>query len=652
MEKFKEIEAKALAGNYSAMSELANYYIQGNVVEKNIEEGINWYEKAIKAGDDFAPQTVNDIGRNLQNGDNGYEVNLSLALRCYKIAADAGNVLGMGNYAYCNYCGTGTEKNYQTAYEYWQKAADKGDAVCMNNVGFCYENGYGVEQDLAKSIEYYFNALENKYAGVLSPIETFLTNHDGFSDYMYKLGEMYYNGKSVEMNWDKAVEWYTKAAERGHADAMFCLGKCFDCQRAGRVHENKEKTVEWYTKAAENGHTEAMCRLAKCYECRQTCVEQSNEKAAEWYLKAAENGHVNAMYDIGDLFFCGRGVERNAEKGVEWYTKAAENGHIDAMRTLGTRFLNSKDISDSEAFKWFLMAAENGDFRSMEDVGKMYMNGQGVRQDYEKAVEWFVKASKRNYEARRILGLMYKTGNGVTKDLKEALRWYEMAGEERIVAEIKQSDDWKRLTAKESEESVDVTDAQAMCQLAMQYQYGENNMPKDRDKAIFWYQKSAMAGNSAALSFLNMLLSEKEAERADMQRREEDNRLAEMQRMLDAERRAKEEAERNAKEEAERRAMAERNAKEEAERRAKEEAEKRANAMIGVTFKWEKGNINMPNYKFRTDEYEIIEKDEYLSLLNGGEKAIANYIKSHYGGRFMDGDFVASACMVKEGEVL
>ena len=92
MEKFKEIEAKALAGNYSAMSELANYYIQGNVVEKNIEEGINWYEKAIKADDDFAPQTVNDIGRNLQNGDNGYEVNLSLALRCYKIAADAGNV--------------------------------------------------------------------------------------------------------------------------------------------------------------------------------------------------------------------------------------------------------------------------------------------------------------------------------------------------------------------------------------------------------------------------------------------------------------------------------------------------------------------------------------------------------------------------------
>lgn len=179
MEKFKEIEAKALAGDYSAMSELANYYIQGNVVEKNIEEGINWYEKAIKAGDDFAPQTVNDIGYNLQVGQNGYEVNLSLALRCYKIAADAGNVLGMGNYAYCNYCGTGTEKNYQAAYEYWQKAADKGDAVCLNNVGFCYEYGYGVELDLTKAIDYYFMALDNKYQNAETTIKTFCENHKG-----------------------------------------------------------------------------------------------------------------------------------------------------------------------------------------------------------------------------------------------------------------------------------------------------------------------------------------------------------------------------------------------------------------------------------------------------------------------------------------
>lgn len=179
MENFKEIEAKALTGNYSAMSELANYYIQGNVVEKNIEEGINWYEKAIKAGDDFAPQTVNDIGYNLQVGQNGYEVNLSLALRCYKIAADAGNVLGMSNYAYCNYCGTGTEKNYQAAYEYWQKAADKGDAVCMNNVGFCYEYGYGVELDLTKAIDYYFMALDNKYQNAETTIKTFCENHKG-----------------------------------------------------------------------------------------------------------------------------------------------------------------------------------------------------------------------------------------------------------------------------------------------------------------------------------------------------------------------------------------------------------------------------------------------------------------------------------------
>ena len=43
----------------------------------------------------------------------------------------------------------------------------------------------------------------------------------------------------------------------------------------------------------------------------------------------------------------------------------------------------------------------------------------------------------------------------------------------------------------------------------MWYQHGENDLPKDLDKAIYWYQKAAMFGNQAALTFLNMVMDEK-----------------------------------------------------------------------------------------------------------------------------------------------
>ena len=52
-------------------------------------------------------------------------------------------------------------------------------------------------------------------------------------------------------------------------------------------------------------------------------------------------------------------------------------------------------------------------------------------------------------------------------------------------------------------------DAQAACQLGMWFQHGENGITKNIEKAIYWYQKAAMYGNQAALTFLNMALEEK-----------------------------------------------------------------------------------------------------------------------------------------------
>ena len=54
-------------------------------------------------------------------------------------------------------------------------------------------------------------------------------------------------------------------------------------------------------------------------------------------------------------------------------------------------------------------------------------------------------------------------------------------------------------------------DAQAACQLGMWFQHGENGITKNIEKAIYWYQKAAMQGNQAALTFLNMALEEKKS---------------------------------------------------------------------------------------------------------------------------------------------
>lgn len=49
------------------------------------------------------------------------------------------------------------------------------------------------------------------------------------------------------------------------------------------------------------------------------------------------------------------------------------------------------------AFTIFEDLASKGDADSQRNLGLMYYNGQGVKQDYKKAIEWYEKAATQGY---------------------------------------------------------------------------------------------------------------------------------------------------------------------------------------------------------------------------------------------------------------
>ena len=60
-------------------------------------------------------------------------------------------------------------------------------------------------------------------------------------------------------------------------------------------------------------------------------------------------------------------------------------------------------------------------------LGVMYMKGQGVEQDFDKAGEWFRKASEQGLAvAMYKLAGLYTKGEGVPKDLEFAYVWYSV----------------------------------------------------------------------------------------------------------------------------------------------------------------------------------------------------------------------------------
>ncbi|MDA7516263.1 sel1 repeat family protein [bacterium] len=72
--------------------------------------------------------------------------------------------------------------------------------------------------------------------------------------------------------------------------------------------------------------------------------------------------------------------------------------------------------------------AEKGDPTAQYELGVMYQNGEGLPQNYSKAVKWFRMAAEQgNTTAQLSLARMYDRGNGVPQNDLSAYMWANLA---------------------------------------------------------------------------------------------------------------------------------------------------------------------------------------------------------------------------------
>lgn len=74
------------------------------------------------------------------------------------------------------------------------------------------------------------------------------------------LGDCYWYGDGKPRDPEKAVEWWTLAAEQNEPAAMAALGRCYEYGIG--VEPNIDRAVELYTGAADLENAEAQFNLA------------------------------------------------------------------------------------------------------------------------------------------------------------------------------------------------------------------------------------------------------------------------------------------------------------------------------------------------------------------------------------------------------
>ena len=95
--------------------------------------------------------------------------------------------------------------------------------------------------------------LEEDYKAASKEWRVLAESGDGKSQ--TNLGILYYNGKGVLKDYDKAFEWLKKAAEQGEAEAQFILGEIY-IEGKGALKSFKNAKY-WIQLAYENGFNRA-----------------------------------------------------------------------------------------------------------------------------------------------------------------------------------------------------------------------------------------------------------------------------------------------------------------------------------------------------------------------------------------------------------
>lgn len=164
-----------------SMDMVGNAYIKGEILQQNVELGIELLEKAVSAGNEVAAL---DLAKYYLFGLY-FEQDIDKSVHYYKKAADMGNAEAQNEIAtYYLQGSNGLSKDENKAFELLEKAATNNNASAQHNISLCYYNGWGTAIDIEKSIFWCEKAASNgnqdaiKNLDILKAINTESKNFD------------------------------------------------------------------------------------------------------------------------------------------------------------------------------------------------------------------------------------------------------------------------------------------------------------------------------------------------------------------------------------------------------------------------------------------------------------------------------------------
>uniref|UniRef100_UPI00398F27C1 protein sel-1 homolog 1-like isoform X8 n=1 Tax=Pristiophorus japonicus TaxID=55135 RepID=UPI00398F27C1 len=294
-------------------------------------------------------------------------------------------------------------------YQYFQFIAEKGDLQSQVGLGQLHLTGSkGIEQDY-----------EDNPIGLTG------------------LGSAYLYGKGVAVDYEKALKYFKKAADKGWVDGQFHLGVMHYTGLG--VKRDYKVAIKYFHHASQAGHALALYNLAQMYG-SGTGVVRSCLTATELYKNVCERGQWTERFLSAYFAY----KENNIDSAFLQYLFLAEQGYEMAQSNTAyileyeqSALISKMDCYHMALIYWNRAAAQGYSYARIK-LGDYYYYGYGTKVDYETAASHYRLAAEQQHNAQAMFNLayMYEHGLGTEQDLHLAKRFYDLAAETSIDAYI------------------------------------------------------------------------------------------------------------------------------------------------------------------------------------------------------------------------
>lgn len=193
--------------------------------------------------------------------------------------------------------------------------------------------------------------------------------------------------------WNSLFRDKLNEANSGNSEAQYDVGTMY--QNGRGVQADRNKALEWYRKAAAQNHPRAVSRLN---------LMEENATRFDRTFSQAEKGDRESLYDLGNMYMMGVGADIDYISAIKAFEQSANQGYDKAAYKLGLIYYEGTGVrsNPTEAFKWFGIAAEDDFPAAQYYLGRMYGEGKGTRRNNTLALQWLGKAVDGGFDQARV----------------------------------------------------------------------------------------------------------------------------------------------------------------------------------------------------------------------------------------------------------